>query len=412
MSERRASCSWASVSASPSIAICSVAALIYLSQLNTIVRHLAFDPVPGSAAIARIAKDFTQYRALEASSADPRATRQVAHPEGRRDRAGSEGLRRHHHAELRPAAVCRPHRVMVRRRDLAEGDGRSVRPAPSAGAAVTAAQQEIPEKIDALLTTMIEWNRLEGVRSTEIADSKTRVASATVLAMLLAALLLSALAFHFNQTVERPMNALAVTARSVALGNVDVRATVDGPLEVATVARELNAMLDARARADAEARTLSGALEESRAQLQRLAAGLLLAREEERTTIAREIHDELGQTLTALKMDTAWIGRRLADNMPEIRCEAGRDGNLIDEAVVTVRRIATDLRPGILDDLGLAAAVEWQAQEFEHRTGIACVLRGTVDPGAVDPLVSTAVFRIFRSRSPTWRGTAARPVWR
>jgi signal transduction histidine kinase len=71
-------------------------------------------------------------------------------------------------------------------------------------------------------------------------------------------------------------------------------------------------------------------------------------------------------------------------------------GTLIDDAVVTVRRIATDLRPGILDDLGLAAAVEWQAQEFEHRTGIACALRGTVDQGAVDPLVSTAVFRIFQ----------------
>jgi signal transduction histidine kinase len=171
---------------------------------------------------------------------------------------------------------------------------------------------------------------------------------------------------------------------------------VDGPLEVATVARELNAMLDARAKADAEARTLTAALEESRAQLQRLAAGLLLAREEERTTIAREIHDVLGQTLTALKMDAAWITRRLADNAPEIRAKLAAMATLIDEAVVTVRRIATDLRPGILDDLGLAAAVEWQAQEFEDRTGIECVLRATVDPDAVDPLVSTAVFRIFQ----------------
>jgi signal transduction histidine kinase len=214
--------------------------------------------------------------------------------------------------------------------------------------------------------------------------------------MLVAALLLSALAFHFNRAVERPMNALAETARSVALGNLDVRANVDGPLEVATVARELNEMLEALARADAKAHTLSAALEESREQLQRLAAGLLLAREEERTTIAREIHDVLGQSLTALKMDAAWIGRRLAADTPEIGAKVTAMVSLIDDTVVTVRRIATDLRPGILDDLGLAAAVEWQADEFEHRTGIHCAVRSRVDDDGLSPQVSTAVFRIFQ----------------
>jgi signal transduction histidine kinase len=379
------------------ISISSLTALIYLSQLNEIVRHLALDPVPGSAAIASLAKDFNQYRLLEASgptSGGPRDTslaRKAAEIE--RDLKAYEatitqsddrwqfaelvGLWSHYH-DL--------HSVMVAGQALA----------PSVGVALIPAPQETSEKIDALLTTMVEWNRLEGVRSIETADSRTRVASATVLFMLLTALLLSAVAFHFNRTVERPMNALAVTARSVARGNLDVRATVEGPFEVATVARELNAMLDARARADAEARTLSAALEESRAQLQSLAAGLLLAREEERTTIAREIHDELGQMLTALKMDAGWIRRRLADDMPEIGAKLAAMVTLIDVAVVTVRRIATDLRPGILDDFGLAAALEWQAQEFEHRTGIECVLRAKVDQGAVDPLVSTAVFRIFQ----------------
>jgi signal transduction histidine kinase len=207
---------------------------------------------------------------------------------------------------------------------------------------------------------------------------------------------LSALAFHFNRTVERPMNALAETAHAVALGNRDVRATVDGPLEVATVAEELNKMLDARARADAEARVLNAAIEESREQLRGLTAGLLLAREEERTTIAREIHDTLGQSLTALKMDVAWIGRRQPHAEPATVAKLAAMTTLIDETVVTVRRLATELRPGVLDDLGLAAAVEWQAQEFEHRTGIHCVLTATVDDGALDPLVSTAAFRIFQ----------------
>ena len=379
------------------ISVCSVTALIYLSRLNAIVRHLALDPVPGSAAIASMVKDFNQYRTLEASNPtsggprDPLLVRKAAEIERHLkayDSTITQADDRLQFAELVG--------LWFHYRDL-QGEAAALDAlAPSTGVALIPARQEIWEKIDALLTTMIEWNRLEGVRSIETANAQTRVVSATVFSMLVAALLLSVLAFHFNRTVERPMNALAVTARSVAVGNLDVRATVDGPLEVATVAREFNAMLDARARADAEARTLSAALEESRAQLQRLAAGLLLAREEERTTIAREIHDELGQTLTALKMDAAWIRRRLADDMPQIGAKLAAMVTLIDGAVVTVRRIATDLRPGILDDLGLAAAVEWQAQEFEHRTGIECVLRATVDQGEVDPLVSTAVFRIFQ----------------
>ena len=135
-------------------------------------------------------------------------------------------------------------------------------------------------------------------------------------------------------------------------------------------------------------------LEESREQLHRLAGGLLVAREEERTTIAREIHDVLGQTLTALKMDAAWIGTRVPGEA--VRMKLAAMAALIDEAVMTVRRIATDLRPGVLDDLGLAAALEWQAQEFARRTGIECSLRAGADEDGLDPLVATAVFRIFQ----------------
>jgi PAS domain S-box-containing protein len=110
------------------------------------------------------------------------------------------------------------------------------------------------------------------------------------------------------------------------------------------------------------------ALEQSREQLQQLTAGLLMAREDERTAIAREIHDVLGQTLTALKMDVAWIAVRSSDAASALAQKLAAMTGLIDETVVIVRRIATDLRPGVLDDLGLAAAVEWQAQEFERRS--------------------------------------------
>jgi signal transduction histidine kinase len=363
------------------IAVCSIGALLALNHLNAIVRHLAYDPVPGAAAIARFANDFNQYRVLEVSSPSSKGPRDAA-------------------LDLKAADI---------RRDLKAYDGTITQDTDRrqfgelvalwgnyADLDGAVAAQGVSEKIDALLVDMIEWNRLEGIRSIERADSATRAASVTVLSMLVAALLLSALALYFNRTVERPMNALAETAHAVAHGNLDVRAPVSGPLEVATVAAELNRMLDARAQADAEARVLNAAIEESRGQLQRLTAGLLMAREEERTRIAREIHDTLGQSLTALKMDVGWIGRRLPDDTPATLAKLAAMTALIDETVVTVRRIATELRPGVLDDLGLVAALEWQAQEFEHRTGISCALRASVDDIEADPLLSTAVFRIFQ----------------
>lgn len=138
------------------------------------------------------------------------------------------------------------------------------------------------------------------------------------------------------------------------------------------------------------------ALEGSSEQLRQLSASLMTAREAERARIAREVHDELGQALTGLKMDVAWIDRRLPEGPSALRSKALSMSMLIDDTISTVRRIATELRPGVLDDLGLAAAVEWQAQEFEARTGIRCALRTNIDGALLDAETSTAVFRIFQ----------------
>ena len=145
-----------------------------------------------------------------------------------------------------------------------------------------------------------------------------------------------------------------------------------------------------------ERRRVQQELEGSRERLRLLADGLLLAREEERAAIAREVHDVLGQALTALKMDVGWINRRLGDGATGTRDKLTAMAALIDDTVVVVRRIATDLRPGILDDLGLASAVEWQAREFEQRTGIPCTVHAGLGDGRVEPAVSTAVFRILQ----------------
>lgn len=130
-------------------------------------------------------------------------------------------------------------------------------------------------------------------------------------------------------------------------------------------------------------------------QLRALTARLQSVREEERARMAREIHDELGQALTAIKIElSSFVNDLSPEQKRPFRSESIM--KLIDETIQTVRRISTELRPGILDDLGLVAAVEWAAEEFEGRTGTKCHVSL---PGAdidLDPEHATALFRIFQ----------------
>ena len=139
-------------------------------------------------------------------------------------------------------------------------------------------------------------------------------------------------------------------------------------------------------------------LEQSRAELRALAMRLQAIREEERTRIAREIHDELGQALTALKLDLAWMG----SNRPRGSRTSGgisvTDSSItgrIDETMQIVRRIASELRPSVLDQLGLEAAIEYLVQETTQRTGIAITLHAHEFPRLPDELASHA-FRIIQ----------------
>jgi PAS domain S-box-containing protein len=138
----------------------------------------------------------------------------------------------------------------------------------------------------------------------------------------------------------------------------------------------------------------------SREQLRQLAAHLEGAREQERIRIAREIHDELGQILTVLKMDLEAVAARYRTSTPRplqdiIRRVAAMLQNL-DVMIGMVRRIASELRPGILDHLGIAAAIEWQLREIESRAGIRCRVVGLPEQLPLDAQQSTSVFRIFQ----------------
>lgn len=137
-------------------------------------------------------------------------------------------------------------------------------------------------------------------------------------------------------------------------------------------------------------------LKSSRERLRQLLAHLQSVREDERTRISREIHDELGQALTALKMDLSWIIKRLGKEEKPIREKAHLMSKLIDMNIQTVKRISAELRPGLLDDLGLTAAIEWQAEEFRKRTGIKCELSVRPDDMELERDLSTAIFRIFQ----------------
>ncbi len=137
-------------------------------------------------------------------------------------------------------------------------------------------------------------------------------------------------------------------------------------------------------------------LQKSNEALRELASHLENIREKERSHMAREIHDELGQQLTGLKMDISWINRKIKSDDIAVQEKMKDTIALIDKTVITVRRMATQLRPSILDDLGLIAAMEWQSEEFEKRAEITSVFNSNVSQVNLSTDIATAVFRIFQ----------------
>ncbi|WP_084300581.1 PAS domain-containing sensor histidine kinase [Chitinimonas koreensis] len=137
------------------------------------------------------------------------------------------------------------------------------------------------------------------------------------------------------------------------------------------------------------------ALRHSKEEVQAMAAAAHTMREQEQSRIARELHDELGQALTALKMDVGWLRERLPAEAAVQGKLAGMEA-LLDDTVKATRRLATELRPLILDDLGVVAGIEWLADNFSERTGIPCVFRvGNPALAWRDPM-ATAIFRIVQ----------------
>lgn len=150
------------------------------------------------------------------------------------------------------------------------------------------------------------------------------------------------------------------------------------------------------ARNIAERKKNQAILEKSKRNLRNLATRLQIIREQERTMIAREIHDELGQALTVLKIHVTLLSNKLRIDQQELKEKATLTLKMIDDIVESVQKISSKLRPDILDELGLIAAIEWQSKEFERLTNIKCSLIIPEDELIIEPNKATAIFRIFQ----------------
>jgi PAS domain S-box-containing protein len=161
--------------------------------------------------------------------------------------------------------------------------------------------------------------------------------------------------------------------------------TVDGRPEVTAVLRDVT-----------ERRRAERDLHESNRQLRTLSASLQDVREQEQTRIAAELHDELGQQLTGLKLELSWCASRVREGRPPTIDQVDAMRHQLDATIASVRRIATELRPRVLDDLGFGEALAWQASEFARRTGLAVDVDFAASECVTDDAVATALFRIFQ----------------
>ena len=197
--------------------------------------------------------------------------------------------------------------------------------------------------------------------------------------------------------IMRQVKAMAKASRRLAAGEMSARTGLKyGDGELGQLAKNFDEMAIALEQRQAERELAEMELKRSQELFRNLSTHLQVVREEERTRIARKIHDDMGQALTALKIDLTWLNKKLTDAQPLIREKLQSMVTLINETIETVHNLSEDLRPGILDDFGLSAAIEWQAEEFQKRTGIECRINLASDESNLSKEKSTNLFRIVQ----------------
>ena len=255
-----------------------------------------------------------------------------------------------------------------------------------------------------------------GVSTNEAFAEINRIMMRDLIGLATITLITLALEWWFsNITLLQPIQKISTTAQLLGNGTLTARTELkSGAHELVVLAQSLDQMSDMLQKREIELRqsnselenrvqertvqlqTSNATLQEFQMQLRQLAAQTNTAIEDERTRIAREVHDELGQALTGMKMDLAAAKRRMDPGETRAHDKINSALQLLDQTVHTVRRISAELRPGMLDDLGLVAAIEWQVREFEERTSIKCTFTHKMNVDTLDRDIGTSIFRILQ----------------
>jgi signal transduction histidine kinase len=202
-------------------------------------------------------------------------------------------------------------------------------------------------------------------------------------------------AWIMSRNITRPLNKLALATAGIAQGNY-IAPGMERKDEVGKLARAFNLMTGQVSEARQGLELKIAEAEEKNQKLHDLTAHLQNIREEERMHIAREMHDELGQLLTAFRMDIAWLEKRMDHADPPIKEKLKDMTRLVDDSVVFVRKLSSELRPSVLDDFGLIPALEWHSKEFEKRFHIAVSFQTNLKEVKVTAPVATGLFRMYQ----------------
>lgn len=238
---------------------------------------------------------------------------------------------------------------------------------------------------------------LELSQTLALADSRRIFIRNVTLLVISALMAVLSIWWAGNVFILRRVHGMVLVSRRLAAGDLNARIGNIGVRDelnhLAGVFDEMAAALQSRIEREAQ---VMASLEQSREQLRKLSAYQQEVREEERHRIAREIHDQFGQSLTILKMDLAWLKKQMPDRSAALDDKMEAMAQVIGEALENLHAVIAELRPVMLDDFGLAAAMEWQVEEFCKRSGIDCRMAETGFEPDLPKDQAAALFRIFQ----------------
>lgn len=253
--------------------------------------------------------------------------------------------------------------------------------------------------------------RFQNLRWAILAEMDTQEAFAQAHALreqlifsgLVVLLLAAVLGLLLSRTLSKPILSLVETAKAYGKGDYEARPAIATKDEIGTLGATLHEMaghiLQHTSELEEEVakrRKAQAELWESNAELQNLSSHIQAAREEERKNLARELHDELGQALTAMRMDIKQLHKRFEGAEGELRELLESMDESVSSTIQSVKRITAELRPGILDDLGLPAAIEWYASDVQKRSGLEVHTLVHTGGREVDSEMAISVYRIFQ----------------